>query len=296
MQPPEPALPLEERARRLGPLPYSALGPYPPAELPPAGELVAWLVDAVDRWWAELGRPDPITLVEVGAGDGSRAAAFLGAGPECLTALRYVLVEDDAHLRHQHATYLPIESPLFVLGPVEAAGEDDELTGPVAGIGPLVTSLAEPPEAGGAAVVAAIGWLSRLPSDRLEWRDGAWSEVRLSAGRQPGGGLTELLVPLDPERAAAANALTRETVLTVQSDGARIALLGPAVEWVASTLRVAEAGRLAVIDRWSPVTRPLPGGEAPPLALDQLAAVRRPVEPAPEDLFPGWAVVTWRLG
>ena len=265
MQPPEPALPLEERARRLGPLPYSARGPNPPPELPPAADLVAWLVDAVDRWWVELGRPDPITMVEVGAGDGRRAAAFLGAGPECLTALRYVLVEEDAHLRHQHATHLPIESPVFVLGPVEAAGEDDELIGPVAGIGPLVTSLAEPPEAGGAAVVAVIGWLSRLPSDRLEWRDGAWSEVRLAASHQPGSGLTELLVPLDPERAEAANALTRETALTVRSDGARIALLGPAVEWVASTLRVAEAGRLAVIDRWSPVTSATArrGGPAP---------------------------------
>jgi hypothetical protein len=296
MQPPEPVLSLEERARRLGPLPYSARVPNPPPELPPAEALVAWLVDAVDGWWAELGRPDPVTVVEVGAGDGRRAAAFLGSGPECLTALRYVLVEDDAHLRHQHAAHLPIESPVFVLGPVEADDEDDELVRPVAGIGPLVTSLAEPPEVGGPAVVVVIGWLSRLPSDRLEWRDGGWSEVRLSAGREPGHELSELLVPLDPDRAAAADALARGPAQTVRSDGARFALLGPAVEWVASSLRVAETGRLAVIDRWSPVTRALANGEVPPLALDQLSAVRRPVEPAPEDIFPGWAVVTWRLG
>jgi hypothetical protein len=296
MQSPEPILSLEERARRLGPLPYSARGLNPPPELPPASALVAWLVDAVDRWWAEMGRPDPVTVVDVGAGDGSRAAAFLGAGPECLTALRYVLVEDNAHLRHQHAAHLPIESPVFVLGPVEAGEEDDELVRPVAGIGPLITSLAEPPEVGGPAVVVAVGWLSRLPSDRLEWRDGAWSEVRLAAGREPGSGLSELLVPLDPDRAEAADALTREPAESPRLDGARFALLGAAVEWVASMLRVAEAGRLAVLDRWSPVTRPLANGEEPPLALDQLAAVRRPVEPAPEDIFPGWAVVTWRLG
>ncbi len=125
MQPSESARALLEQARRLGPLPYSALGPNPVPGLPPAPELVAWLADAVDDWWVQLGRPDPFTLVEVGAGDGTRAAAFLGTGPECLTALRYVLVEDDANLRRQHATHLPIESPVFVLGPVEG-GDDDE--------------------------------------------------------------------------------------------------------------------------------------------------------------------------
>ena len=54
---------------------------------------------------------------------------------------------------------------------------------------------------------------------------------------------------------------------------------------MAQTLRVAPSGRLVVIDRWTQLTRPLASGEAPPLALDQLAAVRRPVEAAPVDLF-----------
>jgi hypothetical protein len=292
MQPSEPPPALLEQARRLGPLPYSARGANPPPDLPPPSELAGWLVDAVDGWWMELGRPDPFTLVEVGAGDGTRAAAFLGAGPECLTALRYVLVEDDAHLRHAHATYLPIESPVFVLGPVEAGGDDEEPVRPVAGIGPLVTSLAEPPVVDGPAVVAAVGWLSRQPSDRLEWRAGKWWEVRLAAGRDPGAGLSELLVPLDDERSAAIDRLARQP----RSDGARFAQLGPGVEWLAWTLRVAEEGRLAVVDRWSVMTSGLAIGEVPPLALDQLSAVRRPVEAAPEEIFPGIAVVTWRLG
>jgi hypothetical protein len=68
------------------------------------------------------------------------------------------------------------------------------------------------------------------------------------------------------------------------------------VDWVARTLRIAPAGRLAVIDRWSPVTSVLATGEVPPLAFDQLSAVRRPVEPAPVEIFPKIAVVTWRLG
>jgi hypothetical protein len=253
---------------------------------------VEWLVDAVDAWWIELGRPDPFTLVEVGAGDGTRAAAFLAAGPESLSALRYVLVEDDAGLRHRHPTHLPIESPIFVLGPVDADGDDDDETArPVAGIGPLITSLAEPPVVDVPAVVAAIGWLSRLPSDRVEWRDGAWWEVRLAAAAA--AELSELLVPLDAPRAAAMSALTEGAA---RPDHARFALLGPSVEWLARTVRVAQAGRLAVLDRWSVVTSPLPEGEVPPLALDQLASVRRPLQPAPEELFPPLAVVTWRLG
>ena len=281
-------MPLVEQARRLGPLPYSARGPNPRPELPTEGDLAGWLVDAVDRYWMELGRPDPITLVEVGAGDGTRAAAFLGVGPQCLTALRYVLVEDDAHLRHQHATYLPIESPVFVLGPVEG-GDDEEPVRPVTGIGPLITSLGEPPVVDGAAVVVAIGWLSRQPSDRLEWRDGRWWEVRLSAA---GDELSELLVPLDDERSAVAERLAEQP----RRDGARYALLGPAREWLAQTLRVAEVGRLAVVDRWSAVTSVLATGEVPPLALDQLSAVRRAVDQAPVEIFPEMAVVSWRLG
>jgi hypothetical protein len=257
--------------------------------------VAAWLVDAVDAWWMDLGRPDPFTLVEVGAGDGTRAAAFLAAGPECLTALRYVLVEEDAALRHQHPTHLPIESPIFVLGPVDADGDDgdDETARPVAGIGPLLTSLAEPPVVDVPAVVVAIGWLSRLPSDRLEWRDGAWWEVRLAASAGAGAGLSELLVPLDEPRAAAITALT---AATTPPDRGRYALLGPAVEWLVRTIRLADAGRLAVLDLWSAVTSPLLEGEVPPLALDQLAAVRRPLEPGLEELFPPLAIVTWRLG
>jgi hypothetical protein len=299
VEPSDPTAGVLERARRLGPLPYSALGCNPPPVLPPGRDLVEWLVDAVDAWWVELGRPDPFTLAEVGAGDGTRAADFLGKGPQCLTALRYVLVEDDATLRRQHPTHLPIESPIFVLGPVDADGEDgegdDELGArPVAGIGPLVTSLAELPVVEGPMVIAAIGWLSRLPSDRLEWRDGAWWEVRLAAGSSETDGLFELVVPVDPPRLAAAAPLMARSSLP---NGARLALLGPAAEWIGQTAAAAATeGRLAVIDRWSLVTSLLLSGEVPPLALDQLAAVRRPLQPAPVELFPGLAQVTWRLG
>jgi hypothetical protein len=106
----EPPAGVLEQARRQGPLPYSAWGLGRAPALPPASELAAWQVDAVDGWWDELGRPDPLTLVEIGAGDGTRAAAFLGRGPQCLAALRYVLVDADPLLRQQHRVHLPISN------------------------------------------------------------------------------------------------------------------------------------------------------------------------------------------
>jgi hypothetical protein len=259
------------------------------------------MVDAIDAWWAELGSPDPFTLVDIGAGDGTRAAAFLAAGPSCLTALRAVLVEPDPIERDRQRRHLPVESPIFVLGPVgPASGEEDEDEHPRAdaGIGPLITSLSEPPVVDGDAVALAVGWVSRLPSDRLEWRDGRWWEIRLAAGDDDT--LSELPIPLDRERAVHADRLfagpASAAAPTTHPDGARYAVLAPAVDWLAGALRIAGSGRLVVIDRWTEVTRPLAHGEAPPLALDQLAAVRRPVEPAPVRLFPEMSVVTWRLG
>ena len=144
--------------------------------------------------------------------------AFLAEGPECLTALRYVLVDDDPASRERQRAHLPIESPILVLGPVGPDDQDDfddRRSGrfgtrgadpAVVGIGPLVTSLTEPPVVEGPAFVVAIGWASRLPSDRLEWRDGRWWEIRPRPPDQTGR-LSELPVPLDRSRAASAEQL-----------------------------------------------------------------------------------------
>ena len=61
---------LLEKARRLGPRPYSEGGPSPAPALPSTAALVGWMVDAIDGWWAEMGCPDPFTLVEIGAAMG----------------------------------------------------------------------------------------------------------------------------------------------------------------------------------------------------------------------------------
>ena len=54
------------------------------------GAVVARYLDAV---WAQLGRPDPFTVVDAGAGPGTLARAVLAARPACAAALRYVAVE-----------------------------------------------------------------------------------------------------------------------------------------------------------------------------------------------------------
>jgi SAM-dependent MidA family methyltransferase len=48
---------------------------------------------ALDRWWDQMGRPDPFVVVEAAAGGGTLARDILAAGPACSPALRYVLVE-----------------------------------------------------------------------------------------------------------------------------------------------------------------------------------------------------------
>jgi hypothetical protein len=205
-------------------------------------------------------------------------------------------VENDAAQRAQHSSWLPIESPILVLGPVgHPDGEDPETelasAPPIAGIGPLVTSLAEPPVIDGPAAVLAVGPVGRLPSDRFEWHDNSWWDVRLAATGTYG--LLELTVPMEPHQAAWADALIRADN---RYDQARYARLSAAVSWLGQALRIAPEGWLAVVDRWSVLTGPLAPGEDPPLALDQLASVRRPLEPAPAEVFSGVSVVTWRLG
>jgi hypothetical protein len=286
----------------MGPLPYSARQPDPPAPLPPTPALVDWLVDAIDRWWTEAGRPDPWTVVEVGAGDGRRAAEVLARGPECLTALRYVLVAQDPAAREAHRSVLPIEAPSLLLGPIVPSDPDDphdpdDPGRPLGGIGPLITSLSDAPVLQGPGLVLAVGWLSGLPSGRVEWRDGRWWDVLLAAG--PGdAGFTELTVPVPPERTPQAAKL-----VAGPRDGARYATFGAAIAWVADMLGTAESGRLAVVDRWTARTEPVPPERLPPLALDQLATVRRPreVDPLPlpvpaSDGSDPLALVSWALG
>src|SRR5688572_33116630 len=62
----------------------------------------AVIAGALDAWWIELGRPDPFTFVDCGAGNGTLARAIVDAVPQCLDALEIVLVERSPVLRARH--------------------------------------------------------------------------------------------------------------------------------------------------------------------------------------------------
>jgi hypothetical protein len=281
-----------ERARRLGPVPYSALGPVPGLALPPAEELAPWTADTIDEIWFAEGRPDPFIYVEVGAGDGRRARELLKLGPACLDALRIVLVEDDRTLRERHAEHLSIESPALILGPVAPSDDPDEGSRPPPGIGPLVTSLAELPalSTSSAGVVIASGWLSRQPSDRYEWRDGTWWEIRLGVVPPADRALTEIAVPVSGERARAMDELAGD-----RFEGARYADPVGGVAWLKAALGTAETGWLLAVDRWTAKMEPLAGDGPTPVPLEPLASIRQPVG-GPSASVTHLQVVRWRLG
>ena len=59
----------------------------------------ACVARALDRWWHELGEPDPFLVVEAGAGRAASPATCCAPSPRAHRALRYVLVERSAALR-----------------------------------------------------------------------------------------------------------------------------------------------------------------------------------------------------
>ncbi len=306
------------RYRRLGPLRYSDLGPRKPP-VPADGDLgtvAAWLAGLLDRWWREAGCPDPFAAVVVSGDDGRLASEVLGSGPDCLGALRYVMVGGEA------PAGMALEEPAMLFpaatsartpvpgGPAaEQAREDEEPDGPpppATGVGPLVTWLAELPvladTASGDPIEAAvlcIGYLSSLPFDLYRWADGCWYEVRLAFGEaggagEAGAGASEVLV------AAGGAALPDATDPAGGSDFVR---RSGAVEWLRKAFASPGCGHLAVLDRWT-ATGPVRerdqaaaiGPTGPALDLAQLSGLRRPLEDAPVPVVGDMAAVTWRLG
>lgn len=121
--------------------------------------LARWL----DAEWERLGRPDPFTLVEAGAGPGTLARSVLAAESACMPALRYLAIEASAVQRADH--------------PHGIESSADLPPGPLTG------------------VVVANELLDDLPF-RLAVFDGAWREAYVSI---EGDGFAEVLsVPFDP--------------------------------------------------------------------------------------------------
>ncbi|TML93419.1 MAG: hypothetical protein E6G06_02795 [Actinobacteria bacterium] len=196
----------------------------------------AVLARALDAWWDELDRPDPFVVVEAGAGAGTLARAVLDARPSCAIALRYVLVERSLVLRRRQAERLSLEPARLALGPV---GPDDPDLGrrPIAGLGPLVTALAELPAGPFTGVVLANELLDNLAFRLLERTHEGWAEVRV------GERLDEVVVPAEADVAAEARHLVPDA-----EAGARIPLQQQAQAWLRQALAALWAGRVVMVD------------------------------------------------
>ena len=62
----------------------------------------AVLARYLDAEWERIGRPDPFTVIDAGAGPGTLARSVLAARPACLDAMRYVAVEASPAQRERH--------------------------------------------------------------------------------------------------------------------------------------------------------------------------------------------------
>jgi SAM-dependent MidA family methyltransferase len=168
----------------------------------------AVLARALDEWWDELGRPDPYTVVDAGAGPGTLARSVLAAGPRCSGALRYAAVEVAEAQRAMH--------------PPGVETRPDLPPGPFDG------------------VILANELLDNLPAALLV-HDSGWREayvVQRSDGR-----LAEVLGPaLDP------GALAGVVLPDRPPHGARLALERAAATWTRDALSRLGRGRLVVID------------------------------------------------
>lgn len=252
----------------------------------------AVIARAIDGWWAELGRPDPFTVIEVAAGTGTLAQSVLAASPECLGALTYVLVERSEVLRDRQRERLPVGVATLAFPPSGAEDVDGPTT--EGGLGPRVVSLGEMPSLPVTGVVLANELLDNLVFRLLERADDGWLEVRvgLSGDDLP---LVELTVPADEDDARLAERLAPDAVV-----GARLPVQRAAADWLGGALALVERGRVVVLDyaadtpdlaarppdEWLRTYR-AHGRGGPPLdalgsqditcevALDQLALVRR---------------------
>lgn len=176
---------------------------------------------ALDAWWDDLGQPDRLPVVEVGAGPGTLARTILAASPRCASALELVLVEvGDV----QHATH------------PEAATSRADLPGPgELGDGPVI--------------VLANELLDNLPVRLVERAEGAWREVVVEARS---GRLVEGHRPLaEAEQAWCAG------VAPDASDGARLPVQAEAAAWVHDARALAAGGRVVALDYARPTTAEL---------------------------------------
>lgn len=215
----------------------------------------AVLAGALDTWWDDLGRPDPFTVVDAGAGPGTLARTVRLAAPACAAALRYVTVERSVSQR---------------------AHQPDD-----------VVRLADLPGDPFTGVILANELLDNLPFRLCERADTGWCEVHVEDGTEVLGAVTTdppaALIGLDaspgsrvPVQEAAARwlhdalgILERGRVVVIDYADTTESMAGrPQEEWL-RTYRAHERGG-------SPLDQPGTQDITVEVAVDQLAAVRAP--------------------
>ncbi len=196
---------------------------------------------ALDREWARQGRPDPFVVVEAGAGNGRLCREVLRAGPECAPALHYVLVERSPVLRAHQAEHLPLEPLADVLGPARPGAPDDAAV-PVAGLGPIVSALAELPARPVDGVVLANELLDNLPFEVVVREPAGWSEIRVG---MTGDDLVEILVPAAPDLLEWVGELD-------VAPGTRLPVPTRAVDWIVAAAHELRRGSVWIVDYAAP--------------------------------------------
>jgi SAM-dependent MidA family methyltransferase len=193
----------------------------------------AALARQLDEVWDRLGRPDPFTLVEYGAGAGTLALAILAG------------LRDDRSPLAEALAYAPIE-----LNPHRRA-ELEERTAS-AGLPLVAPPTAAAPPTGAARVVGAVvanEFLDALPICAVEIRDGRPREVHV--GVTAGGAFTELLLPPStPAIEARLDALAAAGVRLAEGQRAELCLALDG--WVAEVAATLSAGIVLVIDYGAP--------------------------------------------
>jgi len=195
---------------------------------------------ALDKWWRQLGRPDPFYVIEGGAGTGTLAAEIIEAAPRCAQAMRYVAVERSAALRGEQAGRLLIQPPEVVLSVEQSRARPGAPRSE-----PLVATMPDLPDGRFVGVVLANELLDNLAVDLFERRGRQWFEVRVGTSRE--GGLEEVLVPLDEVDGGAREQLL-EQLVPAAPDGARVPIQSAACEWLRRSIDMLELGRVVVFD------------------------------------------------
>ena len=171
---------------------------------------------ALDRWWRELGEPEPFTVIDSGAGPGTLARSVLAAEPGCMAAgaLRLVLVELSPAQRALHP-----EHPIVTT----AARVRDAL-----------------PQGAPAGVVVANELLDNLPFDIVRRTADGWEELRVTVDQASGRrGFSLVTGPAPAELVAG---------LPEVAVGARVPLQRAARSWVTAAHEALGAGRVVAFD------------------------------------------------